>query len=90
MSIYDKNGNLMNENIEFLSEKFDEICFNCNMFKSPLYDHCNFLDCCVYENHGYSTFFDKSINISNFRFLVIFSLNLNIMIICNLINIYIY
>lgn len=53
--------------LELLNTKYDEICFKCLTFRTFKADHCTQIDECVLENHGWSSFFHRSIHLYNFK-----------------------
>jgi hypothetical protein len=61
-----KNGPNFEERFSMLNEGFDEIDFASNSFNTADHDFCPVLKCKIKEDHGYSTFFNRSINRENF------------------------
>lgn len=55
------------KSLELLNTKYDEICFKCLTFRTHKADHCTQIDECVMENHGWSSFFNRSIHLYNFK-----------------------
>lgn len=49
-----------------MNERFDEIDFATNSFNTAEHDFCPVLKCKIKEDHGFSTFFNRSINRENF------------------------
>ena len=57
--------------IDLISTYNEEICFKHFIFKSHQYDWEPKFDNYVRENHGFSPFYQKSVNRTNFRFQVL-------------------
>lgn len=78
MTLQDKaTGEVFLQNLSYITDYFEEICFKFFVFKTPFHDHCEKFDAFIKENHGYSKFFQRSINRVNFRNLTMFLLTSN-------------
>ena len=69
MTIIDpRNGQTDMGYLDLISTYYEEICFKNFIFKCHMYDWEPKLDNYVRENHGFSNFYLKNINRTNFRF----------------------
>ena len=58
MTLQDKaTGEIFLQNLSYITDYFEEICFKYFVFKTPFHDHCEQFDAFIKENHGYSNFF---------------------------------
>lgn len=69
MTVIDpRNGQIDLGYLDLISTYYEEVCFKHFIFKSHQYDWEPRFDNYVRENHGFSDFYQKSVNRTNFRF----------------------
>ena len=64
--------NMQLNRLEYLEKKYSEFCPRCLGFMTPDLIHCEELDCCIMENHGFNPILRRSINKMNFRYYYVY------------------